>query len=60
MGEAKFRGEIRTLCCFVRNFARNSYYVVDVVAAGTLQIRWTADGDKDVAVLGDDIYRRSA
>ena len=27
---------------------------------GTLQIQWTNDGDKDVATLGNNAYRRSA
>ena len=30
------------------------------VTTGTLQIRWTDDGDKDVAALGDNVYRRIA
>lgn len=27
------------------------------VTTGILQIRWTDDRDKDVAVLGDNVYR---
>lgn len=33
---------------------------VSFVTTATLQIRWISDGDKDVAALGDNVYRRSA
>ena len=31
-----------------------------IVTTGTLQIRWTDGGDKDVAALGNNVYRLSA
>ena len=40
--------------------AHSLYNIYTFVTTGTLQIRWTDDGGKDVAALGDNVYRRSA